>query len=109
MVWLLLVSPVETARAPVLFPLAFSFSTFVWTGLSAWFLGGRLCEDVCQLDGVLDHVLAGLFESDSSSHLHGDLPRERVPSCLDLLEAIVVSPGQGLKSLYEIVDIDFVS
>ena len=100
---------VETAWAPVLFPLSFAFSTFVWTGLSAWFLGGWLCEDVCQLDGVLDHVLTGLFESHSSSHLHGDLPGECVPSCLDLLEAIVVSPGKGLKSLDKIVDVDFVS
>ena len=28
---------------------------------------------------------------------------------LDLLEAIVVSPGQGLKSLDVIVDVDFFS
>ena len=93
MIWLVLVSPVEAARTPVLFPLAFAFSTFVWTGLSAWLLGGWLCEDVCQLDGILDHVLAGLFEGDSSSHLHGDLPGKCIPSCFDLLEAVVVSSG----------------
>ena len=45
MIWLILVSPVEAARTPVLFPLAFAFATFVWTGLSAWLLGGWLCED----------------------------------------------------------------
>ena len=109
MVWLVLVTPVEAAWTPVLFPLSFAFSTFVWTGLSAWFLGGRLGEDVCQLDGVLDHVLAGLFKSDPSPHLQGDLPGESVPSCLNLLEAVVVSSGQGLKSLDEIVDVDFIS
>ena len=109
MVWLVLVSPVEAARTPVLFPLSFAFSTFVWTGLSAWLLGGWLCEDVCQLDGILDHVLAGLFEGDSSSHLHGDLPGKCIPSCFDLLEAVVVSSGEGLKSLDKIVDVDFIS
>ena len=109
MIWLVLVSPVEAARTPVLFPLSFAFSTFVWTGLSAWLLGGWLCKDVCELDGVLDHVLAGLFECDSASHLHGDLPGKCVPSCFDLLEAVVVSPGQGFKSLDEIVDVDFIS
>ena len=106
MVWLVLVSPVEAARTPVLFPLSFAFS-FVWTGLSAWLLGGWLCEDVCQLDGILDHVLAGLFEGDSSSH--GDLPGKCIPSCFDLLEAVVVSSGEGLKSLDKIVDVDFIS
>ena len=108
-VWLLLVSAVETAWTPVLFPFSFAFSTFVWTGLSTLFLGGWVCQDVCQLDCVLDHILAGLFESHSSSHLHSNLPGERVPSCLDLLEAIVLCPGQGLKSLDIIVDVDFFS
>ena len=109
MVLLVLVSPVEAARTPVLFPLSFAFSTFVWTGLSAWLLGGWLCEDVCQLDSILDHVLAGLFEGDSSSHLHGDLPGKCIPSCFDLLEAVVVSSDEGLKSLDKIVDVDFIS
>ena len=60
------------------------------------------------VSGYLLVGLSGLFESHPSSHLHSNLPGECVPSCLDLLEAIVVSPGQGLKSLDIIVDVDFI-
>ena len=107
-VWLLLVSSVESARSPVLFTFALAFSTFVRAGLSALFLGGWLCQDVGKLYCVLDHILTCLFEG-HSSHLHGNLPGECVPSCLDLLKAIVVCPGQGLKSLDVIVDVDLFS
>ena len=105
----LLVSSVEATGSPELFAFAFAFSTFVRAGLSTLFLGRGLCQDVGELYCVLDHILACLFEGNSSSHLHCDLPGECVPGCLDLLEAIIVSPGQGLKALDVVVDVDLFS
>ena len=104
-----MVTSVEAAWSPILFAFPLTFPSFVRAGLSTLFLGRWLCQDIGELHCVLDHVLACLFEGHSSPHLHGNLPGECVPGCLDLLEAVVVSPGQGLESLDVIVDVDLFS
>ena len=66
-VWVLLVSSVEAARSPILF--AFAFSSLVLAGVTVWFLGRWLSQGVRQLDGVLNHILARLFEGQLASAL----------------------------------------
>lgn len=87
---MLLVASVEATGSPVLFAFSLTFSSFVRAGITTWLLGRWLCEDIRELYGVLNHILARLFEGHSCSHLHSGLPGKGVPGILDLLEAIFV-------------------
>ena len=59
------------------------------------------------MDGVLEDVGAGLFESDPGSHLHGELPGEGVPGLLDLWDPVCVSADELFEALDVGVDVRF--
>ena len=59
------------------------------------------------MDGVLEDVGAGLFESDPGSHLHSELPGEGVPGFLDLWDPVGVSANELFETLDVVVDVRF--
>ena len=94
-VWL--ISIVVLPGIVLVLGLALALLVFAFSALG--FLADRLGEDVGDGDWVLEDLFGGLFEGLVVAHLHGDCPRECVPSFLHVGKALGILSGQLDESL----------